>query len=208
MKVIHLCIYVVLISIILGCQQNAAEENPEKQRSLGVPAQVEDSKNENNKSAEEIAEHLVHLSERVPEVKGATAIVLGDLAVVGVDVNDNLDRSDVGVVKYEVAEALKHDPHGAYAFISADPDVNGRLKEMQKEIKAGHPIAGIMNELAAIVGRLIPVIPGAEHKADNPEPTDENNAKLNQNKDNKLENIQEKQGKREMDDNGQNGGKS
>lgn len=203
MKPIKFCIYVLAFAMLFACQANTAEEGQKgKQQSLRAGEQVSDLRNKETKSAEEIAEHLVHLTERVPEVNSATAIVLGDLAVVGIDVNAKIDRSDVGVVKYEVAEALSHDPHGAYAFITADPDINSRLKEMRKDIEAGHPISGIMDELAGIVGRMIPVIPGAEHKKADPEPTDENNKKLSEGKEHKLENIQEEQGKRNMDDNG------
>ncbi|UTW69143.1 hypothetical protein KHA80_18890 [Anaerobacillus sp. HL2] len=49
------------------------------------------------------------------------------------NVNPKINRSDVGVIKYEVEEALKHDPHGAYAFISVDPDINERIRQMGKK---------------------------------------------------------------------------
>jgi YhcN/YlaJ family sporulation lipoprotein len=201
MKSIRLCIYVITISILFACQPNAAEDNKQgNQQPLGIAEQGKDPRQKETKTAEEIAEHLVHLTERVPNVNSATAIVIGDLAVVGIDVNAELDRSDVGVVKYEAAETLSNDPHGAYAFISADPDINARLKEMRKEINAGHPIAGIMDELAGIVGRIIPVVPGAEHRKSEPEPTDANKEKLSDEQDSNLEDIQEGQGKRNMDD--------
>ncbi len=186
-------LYVIVISLLFGCQQNASEDlKPRTQQPLGITDLT------NKKDAEDIAEHLVHLAERVPDVKNATAIVIGDLVVVGIDVNAKLDRSDVGVVKYGVAEALSNDPHGAYAFISADPDINVRLKEMRKEMNAGHPITGIMNELAGIVGRIIPVVPGPEHKKSNPEPTKANDAKLSKDKEKQLKNVQEKQGKKNI----------
>lgn len=201
MKNRQIFIYVALSCLIIGCQFNTAQDQQSpSQQPLGVAEQAKDPREKEGKTAEEIAEHLVHLTERVPEVNSATAIVLGDLAVVGIDVNEQLDRSDVGVVKYEVAEALSSDPHGAYAFVSADPDINARLREMRKEIEAGHPISGIMNELAGIVGRLIPVVPGAEHRKSDPEPTDANNDRLSEGQGETLRNIQEEQGKRNMGD--------
>lgn len=196
MKLIKSCIYVLSFLLIIACQANDTAENS-TQQPLGIAEQASEPKDD--MTGEEVAEHLVHLTERVPDVEGATAIVLGDLAVVGIDVNAKLDRSDVGVIKYEVAEALKKDPHGAYTYVSADPDINARIKEMRKEIEAGHPISGIMNELAGIVGRLIPVVPGPEHRKANPEPTDANEERINEGQDQDLENIQEEQGKRSMD---------
>lgn len=201
MKLLHICIYTLFLTMIFGCQSNATEEGNEEQQSFGNIGNYADRQTKESKSGEEIAEHLVHLAERVPEVQGATALVLGDLVAIAIDVDAKLDRSDVGVVKYEVVEAIKDDPHGAYAFVSADPDFNARLQEMNKEIQAGHPVAGIMDELAAIVGRLIPIVPGAEHeKEEDPEPTDANKEKLGEKQDEQLENIQEEQGKRKMDD--------
>ena len=61
----------------------------------------------------------------------ATAVVLGPYAIVGIDVNKNLDRSEVGSIKYSVAESLKNDPYGARAVVVADPDMNARVKGSQ-----------------------------------------------------------------------------
>lgn len=200
MKLLHICIYALILSGLFGCQANTVEEGKEKQQSLGIAKQAEDPRSNENKSGQEISEHLVHLAERVPEVQSATALVLGDLVAIAIDVNAQLDRSDVGVIKYEVVEALKDDPHGAYAFVSADPDFNTRLQEMRQEIQAGHPITGIMNELAAIVGRLIPIVPGPEHQKEEPEPADANEEKIGEKQEDQLEDIQEEQGKRDMDE--------
>lgn len=186
--------------MIFGCQSNATQEGDERQRSFGIAEQSGDPQTKENETGEEIAEYLVHLAERVPEVQGATALVLGDLVAVGIDVNAKLDRSDVGVIKYEVVEALKDDPHGAYAFVSADPDFTARLQEMRQKIQAGHPVSGIMNELAAIVGRLIPIVPGPEHEKEEPEPTNANQEKIGEKQEDQLEDIQEKQAKRDIDE--------
>ncbi|MCD8502633.1 MAG: YhcN/YlaJ family sporulation lipoprotein [Bacillaceae bacterium] len=135
----------------------------------------------------------------MPEVHDATAIVVGELAIVGIDVNEKLDRSDVGTIKYTVAEALKSDPYGANAFVAADVDTVTRLQEMRAKIDAGYPVAGVMNELAGIVGRLMPVTPGSEHKKEDPQPTDANDERLSNHQKKELEDIQEEQGKRDME---------
>ena len=89
----------------------------------------------------------------------ATAVVVGPWAVVGIDIDASYDRGRVGNIKYSVAEALKEDPAGAYAVVTADPDTLQRLREMREAIQNGEPVEGIMNELAEIVGRLMPQIP-------------------------------------------------
>lgn len=110
-------------------------------------------------TGQQISRRLVHLATSIPNVNDATAVVLGRYAVVGIDVNKNLERSEVGAIKYSVAESLKNDPDGARAIIIADPDINARLREISDDIKNGRPIQGIMNELADIAGRLMPEIP-------------------------------------------------
>lgn len=123
------------------------------------------------KTGQEISKHLVNLATSIPNVNDATAVVLGRYAIVGIDVDKNLDRSEVGSIKYSVAESLKNDPHGARAVVIADPDTNARLKEIYADIQNGKPLQGIMNELADISGRLMPEIP-----ADMVEPSPANNS--------------------------------
>ncbi|MCM3768540.1 YhcN/YlaJ family sporulation lipoprotein [Neobacillus niacini] len=116
--------------------------------------------NVDRKSGQEISKHLVDLATSVPNVNDATAVVLGKYAIVGIDVNAKIDRSQVGTIKYTVAESLKKDPHGASAVVVADADINQRLKDINANIQNGRPLSGIMEELAEISGRLMPQVPG------------------------------------------------
>ncbi|MBO8171167.1 MAG: YhcN/YlaJ family sporulation lipoprotein [Bacillaceae bacterium] len=133
----------------------------------------------NNETAQETAERLVRLAREVPGVKGATAVVAGNTAVVGIDVKQSLDRTRVGTIKYSVAEALKEDPDGARALVTADPDIVQRLREMNQEIQNGRPIAGIAEELADIVGRIIPQMPRDVQRREQPNDTT-NEQRINQ----------------------------
>src|SRR3954454_20298935 len=134
-------------------------------------------------TGQEVSKHLVSLASSIPNVNDSTAVVLGNYAIVGIDVNKDLDRSEVGSIKYSVAESLKNDPHGATAIVVADPDLNARLKEVGEDIRNGEPIQGILNELADISGRLMPEIP-----ADLVNPKSQNTSeKLNNKEEQKLE---------------------
>lgn len=128
----------------------------EKQR---VPQTNEQQKQ--NLSATETANRLADLATKVPNVNDATVIVMGNTAIVGIDVNAKLDRPRVGTIKYTVAEALKKDPYGKTAIVIADPDVVQRIREMNQDIKRGRPIAGFAEELADIAGRFMPQLPSA-----------------------------------------------
>lgn len=145
--------------IIAGC--NANDNAGENRENNNNRAQVKDSTMEDadRQSSQQISRRLVALAEEVSHVNNATAAVLGDYAVVGIDIDDNVERSEVGTIKYSVAEALKDDPNGANAAIVADPDMNERIREVAQDIQNGQPAQGIMNELADITGRIIPDMP-------------------------------------------------
>ncbi|WP_126425948.1 YhcN/YlaJ family sporulation lipoprotein [Brevibacillus marinus] len=131
-----------------------------------------------NQSPQAKADRLVQLASKVPNVNDATAVVIGRWAVVGIDVDAHLDRPEVGVIKYSVAEALKEDPQGATAVVTADPDIVQRLREMAADIRQGRPVAGFAEELADIVGRLMPQAPGNVERRERPD-TRENEQRIN-----------------------------
>ncbi|WP_425451963.1 YhcN/YlaJ family sporulation lipoprotein [Bacillus taeanensis] len=192
----RLCMNLILCFLLLiGCQNSAqenAQENTQSQNDLIHVKQTVPKNGVEEKSASQIAEHLVEIATAVPDVDDATAIVTGKYAVVGIDVNRKLDRSRVGTIKYTVAEALKKDPYGANAVVTADIDTVYRLRQMAKQIKQGHPISGIMEELSAIVGRIVPEVP-TDIKGDTPNPTETGDKQLPKEEEQQLEKQQEKQ---------------
>jgi YhcN/YlaJ family sporulation lipoprotein len=116
-----------------------------------------------------VARHLEELAKSVPGVKDARCVVFGNTAVVGIDVDETLDRSRVGTLKYSVAEAFRKDPYGIDAFVTADMDLNERIREIRADIEAGHPVAGFVEELTDIIGRIMPQLPRDVELKDPPE---------------------------------------
>lgn len=151
----------MIIMLLSGCSTFQQSTDNDNQQNNQQPIHVKNTTIENidRKTGQEIADHLVQLASSVPNVNDATAVVIGNYAVVGIDVNKDLERSDVGSIKYSVAESLKNDHHGARAIVVADADLNARLREVADDIKANQPVQGIMNELADITGRLMPELP-------------------------------------------------
>ncbi|WP_242634616.1 YhcN/YlaJ family sporulation lipoprotein [Bacillus timonensis] len=188
-------IYILLFSSILflvsGCGGNNNAGENEKDTRVKVQNTVEN--NIDRKTGQEIASHLVELASSVPKVNDATAVVLGKFAVVGIDVDSKLERSRVQTIKYSVAESLQHDPYGANAIVIADADTFERLKQMKKQIEDGRPVTGILDELAQIVGRLVPDVPSDIIDNQNTEPTKTNDKQLNQKEQQKLDKEQQDQ---------------
>lgn len=173
---------------------NAQQADKNTPRLTKVNQTAESKKPNQPKGSQEISRHLVGLATGIPGVEDATAVVLGPYAVVGIDVDRKLDNSRVGSIKYSVAEALKNDPNGKNAVVTADPDVVERLRQMGRQIRQGHPIGGIANELAGIVGRLMPQVPHSL-QTEKPSPTETNNSQLSEKEERQLKNDQQKQEK-------------
>ncbi|WP_042349072.1 YhcN/YlaJ family sporulation lipoprotein [Bacillus massiliigorillae] len=159
--------FLTLLLIAGGCQMN--DRNDDNNNQQINEQQVKNNVNNeiNSKENREIATRLEKAALEVPHVRAADAVVLGKYVFVAVDVDANIDRSQVGSIKYSVSERLQHDPYGKKAVIVADPDIIARLKEVGEDIKAGKPISGIMNELADIAGRIIPEVPEDHMPPDN-----------------------------------------
>src|SRR5690606_19563789 len=129
----------------------------------------------------------------IPNVNSATTVALGDYAIVGIDVDADMERSDVGSVKYSVTEALKSDPYGVNAVVVADPDTYARLQEIREDMNDGKPISGILNELADITGRLMPNVPLDIVDQEPEEETESQKGKMDSEDKQKLNKEQEKQ---------------
>ncbi|MDA6130913.1 YhcN/YlaJ family sporulation lipoprotein, partial [Escherichia coli] len=95
---------------------NQALDHQEQQNTNTINVKNSTIQEVDRETGQQVSRHLVNLATRVPNVNDATAVVLGRFAIVGVDVNKNLDRSEVGTIKFSVAESLKNDPHGARAI--------------------------------------------------------------------------------------------
>jgi YhcN/YlaJ family sporulation lipoprotein len=190
-----LCVYVCLLFMLTACsQKNGVVEHSKINTTQPISVKDSNIQNVDRKTGQNVSKRLVKLAASVPGVNEATAVVFGKYALVGIDVDSNLERSEVGSIKYSVAESLKHDPNGAESIVVADPDVNTRLKEIAGDIRDGKPGQGIVRELADIAGRLMPEIPKNLIKPSNPDKAPNNaEQKLNQNNNHNLEKQQEEQ---------------
>ena len=188
------CFLIFCLFIFTGCGQadDKTAKLEEQGRTNPRLTQVDNPNHSEpvEKSNSEIAKHLANVASSVPEVNNATAIVAGPYTVVAIDVDEDIDRSRVGTIKYTVSEALYHDPWGKTAVVIADADMMERLRGMGDKIQQGYPIQGILDELSAIVGRYMPEFPV---KDDQPLEPDDNKEMLDENNRKELERIEDEQ---------------
>jgi YhcN/YlaJ family sporulation lipoprotein len=197
MKIFRIIASLCAIFVLFGCMNNnnnASQTDKNTPRLTKVNQTADNNQGRQPKGSQDISRHLVGLATGIPGVEDATAVVIGPYAVVGIDVDRKLDKSRVGSIKYSVAEALKSDPYGKSAVVTADPDTVERLRQMGREIRQGHPIGGIARELAAIVGRLMPQVPNTI-QSEKPSPTETNNSQLSKKEQRQLKDKQQKQEK-------------
>ncbi|MGE7764358.1 YhcN/YlaJ family sporulation lipoprotein [Peribacillus sp. NPDC096540] len=148
--------------LMTGCSMNNNNNEESQDNSKNNLTKVNNSsvQETDRKTGQQTAKRLTGLAKSIPEVNDATAVVLGKYAIVGIDIDQDIERSQVGTIKYSVGESFKNDPNGANAIIVADPDINERIREVAKDINNGKPVRGILNELADITSRVIPEVPG------------------------------------------------
>lgn len=190
----YLVVTAIVSLALTGCMNNQTRNiSNDKENSQVIHVRDSADVQVDRKTGQEVSAHLVELATRVPNVNDATAVVLGPYAVVGIDVNSDLNRERVSTIKYSVAESLKSDPYGATAVILADADSFVRLREMGRDIQNGRPLTGIMEELAEIVGRVMPEIPIDLKEPTAPNPTEQNNPQLPEDQQKQLEQKQQNQ---------------
>lgn len=127
-----------------------------------------------NLQTEQKADRLESLAKSIPQVKNANCVVIGNTAIIGIDVDPTLERSKIDTIKYSVAEALRKDPDGAKAIVTADLDLGERIRRVRQDIKNGKPFSGFAQELGNIIGRVIPQLPKDVRPMDNQTDKDAN----------------------------------
>jgi len=189
--------YILFLStVLLLCSCTTNNESTEKTNNENnyKVTRVKDStiKETDRLTGEQIANRLNQIATSIPLVNDATAVVIGKYAIVGIDIDDDIERSQVGTIKYSVGEALQNDPYGANALIVADPDLNERIREVSKDIRNGKPVRGILNELSDITSRIIPEIPGDMIEPAQPKTIENQNKSLNKQNQDELQREQKK----------------
>ncbi len=155
----RLCLcFLLTMSLLTSCGTATRNASPSPQNHNKNNLSIKSNANTGVKD-QSVKTHLEALAERVPGVKKAHCVVIGNTAVVGIDVEGSLTRSRVGTIKFSVAEALSHDPRGLNSLVTADMDLSNRIAEIGKHIREGRPISGFASEMADIMGRIVPQLP-------------------------------------------------
>lgn len=155
----ELVIAAALTLSLTGCANNNNNGSSPSNNVNNVRSQSVKQQSVTNLDHNEHIAHLEKLATGIEGVNNAHVVIMGNTAIVGIDVDADLERSRVGTIKFSVAEALRNDPYGVNAMVTADIDLNERIQEIKNDIIAGKPFTGIAEELSDIIGRIVPQIP-------------------------------------------------
>ncbi|WP_409294503.1 YhcN/YlaJ family sporulation lipoprotein [Peribacillus sp. SCS-26] len=183
--------YLMICSMLTACGADGANPDSEENHQAGVRNSA--IQNRDRQTSQQVSRRLEGLALRNPNVNKAAAVVLGPYAIIGIDIDDDIERSQTGSIKYAVGESLENDPEGGHAMVVADPDITARLRELSQDIKEGRPLSGILNELGDIAGRLIPTVPGDKNDNAPYKTTEEPKKQMNQHEKNMIEKEQDEQ---------------
>lgn len=159
-EVRRLLLAVLMLSVFVGCTKGNEGASPSQTTDRnGVRAEQTAPAQRENLDAAAIEARLESLARGVPGVQSANCVVYGKTAVVGIDVKQDMERSKIGTIKYSVAEALRKDPYGVNAVVTADMDLDQRLRNIRDKVRNGRPVVGFAEEMADIIGRIMPQLP-------------------------------------------------
>ncbi|MGI6484774.1 MAG: YhcN/YlaJ family sporulation lipoprotein [Tepidanaerobacteraceae bacterium] len=142
----------VLLIIIGGCSVSR-KPAPSPMTPDRSPAPAQDT----TPRAHTIATKLANAAERVDGVKSASVVVSGSTALVGLEIEPDVETNKTDEIKQKVAERVKRaDSIIMAASVTTDPNLITRLRKIAEGIKAGKPISSFSNELAEITRRMEP----------------------------------------------------
>lgn len=102
-------------------------------------------------------ERIVSKINDLEGVKNSTVILSGNTALVGVDIDQNLEGKVTDDLKRKIEKIVRNtDKNIENVGITADPDIFERIKNMARDVRNGAPIKGFGKEIEEMFRRIVP----------------------------------------------------
>lgn len=102
------------------------------------------------------AEQVRAAAEEVKGVNRAYAVVVGNIVLVGIDVAGDMNDRQSNTVKEQVASQIENDPRYVEAYVTADPELVARVRNIANGIASGKPITQFLDEVSDVLQALRP----------------------------------------------------
>lgn len=140
----------LFITILSACSP-AKRPGPTQPSPNTQTPQMEQS-NQDGTKAKTIADRV---DKDIQEINSASVVISGNQAWVGVDAYANAQVT--AQVKERISTIVKEmEPGVQTVYVTADADTVTRIRNIAGDIVAGKPVAGFMQELTEIAGRITP----------------------------------------------------
>src|SRR5699024_514215 len=149
------------VTLIVACTNNQESQTRNTDK---IDVEQSSYEPDNIMDRNDIADHLANLAVKTNHVNDAAAIVVGPYTVVGIDINEEAERTRTSTIAHTVLEALSQDPYGREVIVIADADMPNSLRGMREAIHNGAPIQGVADEIANILSRHMPTTPESHNQ--------------------------------------------
>ncbi|PKM82831.1 MAG: hypothetical protein CVU89_01435 [Firmicutes bacterium HGW-Firmicutes-14] len=104
----------------------------------------------------DIASDITRTAESVEGVEKAYTVAVGNTVLIGFDLEAGKQELGIAKIKNRVAEKAEADPRIVRAYVSSDPDITARIREISDNIRRGRPVTEYLDEIGEIIQRLTP----------------------------------------------------
>lgn len=148
-----LIVVLILTVVYAGCaQRRPAPVQPAPTTPAPAPTTPAPTTEDNR-----MADNLANKISQLEEINSATVVISGTQAWVGVDLKAGAGAELTNIVKDKITNVVKtEDKRITTVYVTADADTVTRLREMGRDIAAGKPVSGFIEELNNIARRIAP----------------------------------------------------
>lgn len=148
----------ILLVIFIAVSCSPAQRPGPAQPPAPVNPAPNQNNNQNNNMTNQDSEKADRLAEKIAQmndINSATVVLAENSAWVGVDFKANVSLTQG--IKDEITRMVKNEDNTINTvYVTADADTVTRLRNMARDIAAGRPVSGFINELREIGKRIMP----------------------------------------------------
>ncbi|MDA8226997.1 MAG: YhcN/YlaJ family sporulation lipoprotein [Desulfitobacterium hafniense] len=99
------------------------------------------------------------IADKVAAVRGvnkASVVVVGNVALIGLDLDKDVEKGQTEAIREKAANEAKDDPRIVNAVVETDPDSVGRIQKIADGVRKGRPITEFFDEIGEFFNRLKP----------------------------------------------------
>ncbi|MHB8170235.1 MAG: YhcN/YlaJ family sporulation lipoprotein [Thermincolia bacterium] len=99
------------------------------------------------------------IADKVATVRGvnkASVVVVGNVALIGLDLDKDVEKAQTEAIRERAATQAKDDPRIVNAVVESDPDSVARIQKIADGVRKGRPISEFFTEIGEFFNRLKP----------------------------------------------------